>query len=43
MDEFDVLQKATEAGWVDPGYTEPLAETVKRAQEWLADRSRNAR
>lgn len=34
-DAWDVLTLATKSGWVDPGYTEPLDDTVKRAQTYL--------
>ena len=30
------LSEATQAGWQDPGYTEPLEDTVKRAKAYLA-------
>lgn len=32
---WDWLKAATKAGWEDPGETEPLEVTVKRAKEFL--------
>lgn len=34
-DRLALLQRAKEAGWVDPGITETLDETVKRARHYL--------
>lgn len=36
-DAWDWLRAATEAGWTDPGRTEPLEKTVERAKQFLAD------
>lgn len=33
---FEILRKAEAIGWVDPGHTEMLEDTVRRAQEFLA-------
>lgn len=35
MRDWNVLRAATEKGWKDPGLTEPMADTVNRAQDYL--------
>lgn len=35
FDAWGILRRAELFGWTDPGHTEPLEETVKRAQEYL--------
>lgn len=37
MKAFKIIQAAEDAGWIDPGFTEPLHVTVKRAEEYLAN------
>lgn len=39
-DKWEILQRAKDAGWVDPGYTETLTQTVFRALEYLEQRQR---
>lgn len=34
-DAWGILRRAELFGWKDPGYTETIEETVKRAQEYL--------
>jgi hypothetical protein len=36
---WDWLKAATEAGWEDPGETEPLDKTAARAREYLERRA----
>jgi hypothetical protein len=38
-DDWDWLSAATDAGWEDPGYTEPLEKTVERAKKFLSRRN----
>jgi hypothetical protein len=35
-DAWHWLSEAERAGWQDPGQTEPLEDTVRRAKEYLA-------
>lgn len=35
---WELIQRATTAGWVDPGHTESLTETARRAAEYLEQR-----
>lgn len=36
LDVWFTLRNAKLFGWVDPGYTETIEETVKRAEDYLA-------
>jgi hypothetical protein len=35
MNAWDILKLAISEGWTDPGYTEPLDDTVGRAIDYL--------
>ena len=35
LGDWDILSAASNAGWVDPGFTEPLTMTIERAREYL--------
>jgi len=36
-DVWQVLREATDKGWIDPGLTEPIDVTAKRARKYLND------
>lgn len=38
FDSWNWIMAAQKAGWIDPGFTETLPETVKRAKDYLRDR-----
>jgi hypothetical protein len=39
-DAWEILEEARDAGWIDEGWCEPLADTVARAAKWLEERPR---
>ena len=41
IDSYQILNLAESFGWHDPGYTEPMAEVVARATQFLTDTNAN--